>query len=371
MASHDLQEPLRKVASFCQLLQRRYAGKLDERADQYIAFAVDGAERMQQLINDLLSFSRVGRTTVRVHARSRSTTSSRRPPRSWSPPRTDVDGDDRGRAAADRAAATRRCCGRCFVNLIGNGLKFHRDGRAATRRRWPPNEIGDEWEITVSDNGIGIDPEYVDKVFVIFQRLHARDVYAGTGIGLALAKKIVEFHGGRIGIDPPRPEPGTTVRLTLPAPRETRHMIASEARVINVLLVEDDPGDVLMTREAFEEYLHNRLDVVSDGSEALAYLRREGEYADAPRPDLILLDLNLPRRDGREVLAEVKADENLRTIPVIVLTTSQADEDVLRSYQLHANAYVTKPVDFDGFIEAIRQIDHFFVSVVQLPAVDD
>jgi CheY-like chemotaxis protein len=148
-------------------------------------------------------------------------------------------------------------------------------------------------------------------------------------------------------------------------------MIASEARVINVLLVEDDPGDVLMTREAFEEYLNNRLDVVSDGSEALAYLRREGEYADAPRPDLILLDLNLPRRDGREVLAEVKADVNLRTIPVIVLTTSQADEDVLKSYQLHANAYVTKPVDFDGFIEAIRQIDHFFVSVVQLPAVDD
>jgi CheY-like chemotaxis protein len=148
-------------------------------------------------------------------------------------------------------------------------------------------------------------------------------------------------------------------------------MIASEARVINVLLVEDDPGDVLMTREAFEEYLNNRLDVVSDGSEALAYLRREGEYTDAPRPDLILLDLNLPRRDGREVLAEVKADEALRTIPVIVLTTSQADEDVLRSYQLHANAYVTKPVDFDGFIEAIRQIDHFFVSVVQLPAVDD
>jgi CheY-like chemotaxis protein len=148
-------------------------------------------------------------------------------------------------------------------------------------------------------------------------------------------------------------------------------MIASEVRVINVLLVEDDPGDVLMTREAFEEYLNNRLDVVSDGSEALSYLRREGEYADAPRPDLILLDLNLPRRDGREVLAEVKADESLRHIPVIVLTTSQADEDVLRSYQLHANAYVTKPVDFDGFIEAIRQIDHFFVTVVQLPTGED
>ncbi len=144
-------------------------------------------------------------------------------------------------------------------------------------------------------------------------------------------------------------------------------MTDPQPRTITVLLVEDDPGDVLMTREAFEEYLHNRLDVVTDGAEALAYLRKEGPYADAPRPDLILLDLNLPKRDGREVLEEVKHDPELRHIPVIVLTTSQADEDVLRSYQLHANAYVTKPVDFDGFIEAIKQIDHFFVSVVQLP----
>ena len=145
-------------------------------------------------------------------------------------------------------------------------------------------------------------------------------------------------------------------------------MIESQARTINVLLVEDDPGDVLMTREAFEEYLHNRLDVVTDGAAALSYLRHEEPYADAPRPDLILLDLNLPRRDGREVLQEIKADPNLRHIPVIVLTTSQAEEDVLRSYQLHANAYVTKPVDFESFIKAIRQIDHFFVSVVRLPA---
>jgi CheY-like chemotaxis protein len=137
---------------------------------------------------------------------------------------------------------------------------------------------------------------------------------------------------------------------------------------IEVLLVEDDPGDVLMTQEAFEEHkVRNRLAVVSDGSEALAYLRREGAFADAVRPDLILLDLNLPRRDGREVLAEIKKDEDLGKIPVVVLTTSSADEDILRSYQLHANAYVTKPVDFDRFISVVRQIDEFFVSVVKLP----
>jgi len=138
---------------------------------------------------------------------------------------------------------------------------------------------------------------------------------------------------------------------------------------IEVLLVEDDPGDVLLIREAFDfNKVHNNLNVVSDGEQALAYLKNQGEYADANRPDLVLLDLNLPRKDGREVLAEVKADEQLRAIPVVVLTTSEAEEDVLKSYQLHANAYVTKPVDFERFVAIVRQIDDFFVSVVRLPS---
>lgn len=143
---------------------------------------------------------------------------------------------------------------------------------------------------------------------------------------------------------------------------------SSEVLPIEVLLVEDDPGDVMMTREAFDEHkLHNRLSVVNDGVAALAYLRREDEYAEAARPDLILLDLNLPRVDGLEVLSEIKNDASLCQIPVVVLTTSQAEEDILRSYQLHANAYVAKPVDFERFITVVRQIDNFFVSVVKLP----
>jgi CheY-like chemotaxis protein len=144
--------------------------------------------------------------------------------------------------------------------------------------------------------------------------------------------------------------------------------VARSGKVIDVLLVEDDPGDVLMTREAFEDNkVANRLQVVSDGVSALAFLRKEGEHADAPTPDLVLLDLNLPRMDGREVLEAMKGDDALRSIPVVVLTTSEAEEDVVRSYSLHANAYVTKPVDFDRFIEVIRQIDEFFVEVVRLP----
>ncbi|MEE6280259.1 response regulator [Georgenia sunbinii] len=138
--------------------------------------------------------------------------------------------------------------------------------------------------------------------------------------------------------------------------------------MIEVLLVEDDPGDVLMTQEAFADYkVANHLTVMTDGESAMAYIRREGEHADAPRPDLVLLDLNLPRMDGREVLAALKADPDLRSIPVVVLTTSEAEEDIMRSYDLHANAYVTKPVDFDRFISVVRKIDDFFVSVVRLP----
>jgi len=145
-------------------------------------------------------------------------------------------------------------------------------------------------------------------------------------------------------------------------------MTEAHLNVIDVLLVEDDPGDALMTQEAFDHHkIRNVLHVVKDGVEALQFLRREGQYAEAPRPGLILLDLNLPRKDGREVLAEVKSDPELRSIPVVVLTTSEAEEDILRSYSLYANAYVTKPVDFDRFIEVVRQIDDFFVTVVKLP----
>ncbi|HEX5204722.1 ATP-binding protein [Paractinoplanes rhizophilus] len=211
VASHDLQEPLRKVASFCQLLQRRYAGQLDERADQYIAFAVDGAQRMQRLINDLLAFSRIGRLTAGF---------------------TDVD---LGRVLTDVSSQLDARAGEdaeiswtglptvegeepllttLFVNLIGNSLKFRRPGvppvvRVSARRE------GDEWLINVRDNGIGIEAEFADKVFVIFQRLHARDAYEGTGIGLAIVKKIVEYHGGRIWLDLDVEE-GTSINFTLP-----------------------------------------------------------------------------------------------------------------------------------------------------------
>jgi two-component system, chemotaxis family, response regulator Rcp1 len=148
--------------------------------------------------------------------------------------------------------------------------------------------------------------------------------------------------------------------------RQTKSMIAEP---INILLVEDNPGDVRLTVEALREgKVHNHLSVAQDGVEALRFLRREGKHADAPRPDVVLLDLNLPRKDGREVLAEIKSDEDLRRIPVVILTTSKAEEDILRSYALHANCYVTKPVDLEQFITVVRSIEEFWFSIVRLPS---
>jgi two-component system, chemotaxis family, response regulator Rcp1 len=141
------------------------------------------------------------------------------------------------------------------------------------------------------------------------------------------------------------------------------------SKPVQILLVEDNPGDVRLTIEALREgKVHNDLAVASDGEEALAYLRQTGKFADAPRPDVVLLDLNLPRKDGREVLAEIKADENLKRIPVVVLTTSRAEQDVLASYALHANCYITKPVDMEQFITVVRSIEDFWFTIVKLPS---
>ncbi len=152
------------------------------------------------------------------------------------------------------------------------------------------------------------------------------------------------------------------VRLFMPARRQ--------GRPIEVLLVEDNPADVRLTREALEDgKVRNNLHVAPDGVAALEFLRREGPHANAPRPDLILLDLNLPKKNGRELLAEIKEDETLRQMPVVVLTTSEDEEDILRSYQLHANCYVTKPVGLEQFLAVVRQIDSFWLEVVKLPAL--
>ncbi|WP_017547225.1 ATP-binding protein [Nocardiopsis prasina] len=196
VASHDLQEPLRKVASFCQLLQRRYHGQLDERADSYIDFAVEGAKRMQTLINDLLAFSRVGRTKnfapVDLNVALDDALSSLET--RLEEAGAEISGDPLPTVQGDRTLLTQ-----VFFNLVGNAVKFR--GEDAPKVRLSVERQGDEWVFCCADNGIGIEPQYAERIFVIFQRLHTREKYTGTGIGLAMCKKIVEFHGGRMWLD--------------------------------------------------------------------------------------------------------------------------------------------------------------------------
>ncbi|MFJ6504411.1 CHASE3 domain-containing protein [Streptomyces sp. NPDC091879] len=211
VASHDLQEPLRKVSSFTQLLQRRYGGQLDDRADQYIDFAVDGANRMQTLINDLLDFSRVGR----VHHAHQSVDLDGVMKRTLSALSVGIEesGAVITRDELPTLVADPTQMSMLWQNLIGNAVKFRRPGEAPAIHV-SAEQDGSLWKFAVTDNGIGIDPEYAEQVFVIFQRLHTKDTYKGSGIGLAMCKKIVEFHGGTIFVDPGYTD-GTRITFTL------------------------------------------------------------------------------------------------------------------------------------------------------------
>jgi signal transduction histidine kinase len=216
VASHDLREPLRKVASFCQLIERRYGDQLDERGRQYIDFAVDGATRMQVLINDLLAFSRVGRTSEGLVAVD-SQQSLDRVKQLLSTSLEDTDAEVITEAPLPIVYGDPVLVDQLLQNLLSNAIKFRRDG-VPPEVRLTARRDGDMWEFTCADNGIGIESDYAERIFVIFQRLHPRDRYSGTGIGLALCKKIVEYHGGRIWLDSNgRQGTGAVFRFTLPA----------------------------------------------------------------------------------------------------------------------------------------------------------
>ncbi len=225
VASHDLQEPLRKVASFCQLIEQRYGDQLDERGHQYVHFAVDGAKRMQQLIDDLLAFSRVGRA-----AAEQPVVAAGDALRQALASLGEAVAESRAQVEAGPLPSVRAqpaLLAAVFQNLVGNALKFRRDGVPphvwVSAERDDDDGDGDgegeggEWVFAVADDGIGIEPEYAERIFMIFQRLHPKDAYAGTGIGLAMCRKIVEYHGGRIWLDTAAPDGRTTFRFTLPA----------------------------------------------------------------------------------------------------------------------------------------------------------
>jgi CheY-like chemotaxis protein len=229
-----------------------------------------------------------------------------------------------------------------FQNLIGNSLKYQFAGvKPIIDIRF--DETEEFWRFKITDNGIGIAADYFEKIFVIFQRLHNKDEYSGTGIGLSLTKKIVENMGGTIWVESEKP-----------------------MRSIQILLIEDNEGDITLTTEALaDSKVVNNIKVIKDGEKAISFFT--SDLSKEELPDLVLLDVNLPKRSGHEVLHFIKHHEKYKQIPVIMLTTSSAEGDILLSYQNYTNCYITKPIDVSDFISSISKIEEFWINIVSIP----
>lgn len=358
IASHDMQEPLRMVGSYTQLLGERYRGKLDADADEFIGFAVDGVHRMQTLIDGLLEYSRInrgGRKFQDTNCGDVLAAVQNSLQQAILDSGAVITSDPLPIIAADSGQI-----GQLFQNMVSNAIKFRKPG-ASPQIHLSASQKSGHWLFSIHDDGIGIPEDQRGRLFQLFQRLHSRSEYPGTGIGLAVCKKIVERHGGAIWLES-EPEKGSTFFFSIPMnDGQTEELVGP----IEILVVEDNEGDVRLTREALADAkVRNRLFVVENGLEAVRYLRREGPYSEAARPDLILLDLKMPKKGGHDVLREIKKDESLRRIPVLVMTVSPAEEDIVRSYDLHANCCITKPVDS----QQLSKLIHAFFSTATTKA---
>jgi CheY-like chemotaxis protein/nitrogen-specific signal transduction histidine kinase len=378
IASHDLQEPLRKIEAFGSRLRSKCADALSETGQAYVERMEDAASRMRSLINDLLTYSSV-------------TTDAR--------PFVAVDlGQVAQEVVSDLQVTIEQAAGRVeqgdlpeieadptqmrqlLQNLISNALKFHREGvppvvRISARLRHAERmhrlaTMPTLCEVTVADNGIGFDQAYAERIFGIFQRLHGRGTFPGTGIGLATCRKIVERHGGAIAA---YSEPGTGTRFvfTLPIKQPGRPDPAMASNPITILIADDDAEDRVMIEEAFDATpLANAIQFVEDGEQLTQYLRREGAFshlAGQSFPSVILLDLNMPKKDGREALRELKSDPELLRIPIVILTGSRSQEDIVRTYDLGANSFITKPVTFEALVDALKVLGEYWIDIVSLP----
>jgi PAS domain S-box-containing protein len=329
--SHDLRAPLRHMAGYTELLQKKAFSVVDEKSKHYMAMILDAAKRMGNLIDDLLAFSRIGRAETQKTVVSLAQLVKEA--------LAEVRQDTEGRNIAWKIGAMPELYGDrsmlklVMVNLISNAIKFTRTRAQAEIEIGCSNGNNNDVVIFVRDNGVGFDMKYVNKLFGVFQRLHDSDAFFSS--------------------------------QTTRAAMET-----ANSRLGRILMVEDDPKDVELTLTALEDYnLANEVVVTRDGQQALDYLHCRGEYKTRSKdnPAVMLLDLKLPKVDGLEVLKQVKSDSDLRVIPVVVLTSSKEEKDMVASYKLGVNAYVVKPVDFHEFVNAIKELGVFWAVINEPP----
>ena len=360
--SHDLRAPLRHIMGFVELLTKQLGGNQDEKSRHYLDVISDSAGKMGSLIDDLLAFSRTGRVEM-----SRQTIDSNR---LLNEVIRDFSIEAQGRRVEWQIQGLPAVSGdptllrQVWANLISNALKFTRVRERAIIQIGSRDEDG-RFVFFVKDNGAGFDMRYKDKLFGLFQRLHTADEFEGTGVGLANVRRIIHRHGGGVWADGV-PGKGATFYFSLPKEKRAAEMI----ELGRILLVEDNLYDVELTLEALATYnVANEVIVAGDGAIALDYLYRRGEFANRPEgnPAVILLDLKLPKVDGIEVLRTIKADNKLKLVPVVVLTSSREEQDLINSYKLGVNAYVVKPIDFREFARAVKGLGVFWAIINEPP----
>ncbi|MBY0550604.1 MAG: response regulator [Candidatus Obscuribacterales bacterium] len=349
IASHDLQEPLRAVEGFANLLAESTEGKLEKDPTEFIEYIIDGTKRMQELVRSVLIHSQITCDEIAKPVSCCASVMEEVLVGLAGPIRESGAKLDIGKLP--RVGVAREQLVQLFSNLINNSIKYR--SLESPHIAINAKRIGDMWLFSVSDNGIGIDPQYADKIFDMFARLHGKSQYPGTGIGLAICKKVVTSHGGTIWVES-KLNQGAVFLFTLPVVSKLRRNKMS--KTISLLLVEDTPSDVRLTQEALKRSdISFELKVSIDGVEAMDFLNEQVSSGGA-LPDIILLDLNMPKKNGHEVLEEIQANDNLRDIPVVLLTVSERDEDVMEALRLKMNYYVAKPVTAQKLSTLIKAI---------------
>lgn len=355
ITSHDLQEPLRAIQGFANLLLETTKGKLEKDPAEFVEYILEGTHRMQRLIKSVLVHSQIrldGSIDYTTNCNSVIEEVLDDLKQSIQEAAVTIEVDRLPEVAVERSQVVQ-----LFQNLIGNAIKYRTEVapviQISAERNWS------QWLFSVRDNSMGIDPKYAERIFDMFTRLHNQSQYPGTGMGLAICKRIVTSHGGTIWVES-KVGQGAVFLFTLPAIKKTRKFKMQDSikqKPIQILLVEDTPSDVRLTEEALKRSdLKYEMVVVNDGLEAMDYLNQRKTVAEKNLPDIILLDLNMPKKNGHEVLDEIKIDAELKPIPVVLLTVSERDEDVMEALKSKMNYYIAKPVTSQKLATIIRSI---------------